>query len=89
MYIQGAIRDAEGVTVASAVTLVSIITVNENGIIFTASSYREPYGDISAGLTVPFRAWNYFCQTSGENTDETAYRYLLTMDEFSENNIAP
>lgn len=87
MYLFGTVVNADGSSSDDVVTLITDMHENANGLIFTASSYHEDYSNIEVGLTIPFRAQNYFCQTSGENTHEAAYRYLLTMAEFSENNI--
>ncbi|HHS9465442.1 TPA: hypothetical protein ACTWZ9_000945 [Raoultella planticola] len=87
MYLFGSVVNVDGSSSENAVTLITDMHENANGLIFTASSYHEDYSNIEVGLTIPFRAQNYFCQTSGENTNEAAYRYLLTMAEFRESSI--
>lgn len=87
MYLFGKVVSNDGSSSDDVVTLITDIHENENGLIFTASSYHDKYGDITVGLTIPFWAQNYFCPTSGKDSIETAYTYLLTLDEFSESSI--
>ncbi len=76
-----------GVVVDNITTIITEITTNENGIIFTASSYDLNFNEIKHGETIPFRSWGYFCNKSDRNDEETAYYYLLTMAEYIESHF--
>ncbi len=83
MYIFGKFKNVDGTSVDGVTTIISSISENENGLIFTASSYFDEYQHISVGMTVPFRAWNYFCSFNEEENETRAYNYLMTQEEFS------
>ncbi|HEN5180798.1 TPA: hypothetical protein U6I94_001230 [Klebsiella pneumoniae] len=87
MYIFGKLKKIDGTLVDGVTTVISAMRENENGIIFTASSYLDNWDDIDPGCTIPFRSWDYFCPSSGDKSIETSYAYLLTLDEFSESSI--
>lgn len=87
MHLFGTVVNADGSSSDDVVTLITDMHENANGLIFTASSYHEDYSNIEVGLTIPFRAQNYFCAKSGLDNNDTAYSYLLTMTEFSGNSF--
>ncbi|HHS9464687.1 TPA: hypothetical protein ACTWZ9_000174 [Raoultella planticola] len=86
MHLYGSVvKDNQAIP--DAVTLVMDLKVNDNGILFIAASYTEDFDEIEPGCTIPFRSWGYFCARSGADDVETAYNYLLGMDEFSGQSI--
>lgn len=87
MYIFGKLKKIDGTLVDGVTTVISAMRENENGIIFTASSYLDNWDDIDPGCTIPFRSWDYFCPSSGDKSIETAYAYLLTLKEFMESKL--
>lgn len=87
MHLIGKFTDIDGVIMDGVTTIITALKNNENGMIFTASSYIDNWDDIDPGCTIPFRSWDYFCPSSGDKSIETSYAYLLTLDEFSESSI--
>lgn len=87
MYIFGKLKKIDGTLVDGVTTVISAMRENENGIIFTASSYLDEYENIVIGVTVPFRAWDYFCSGKDQEKEKCAYQYLMTQEEFESSSL--